>query len=347
MRVLPIIIAGAGPAGCSAARTLAESGYPTVLVERGSVAKHKVCGDAYLPDAIAEMALFGIKENDLHTISGVPFDHIDLVANDRRIWQVPLTSGRGWVIQRAAADQLLRDELATTCEIRYNTGVIGITKASDGTLSVAVREVFSSRVQSVRCSAVILATGSGSPLPRRFGIDGVPRTALSLTTYATAPSQRTTAPIFEFGKSWRPGYAWAFPAATGLNVGVCALTARPGSGLRRAADEFARQHELNPIQWRGGAGAMWSGRGQRWHDSDGIVSCGDAAGVVDPFTGEGISAALKTGREAGAAVTRYLAAHNNEELAAFSRWVRRHYLHVFRHSPTRRIWSHLCGIPIH
>jgi flavin-dependent dehydrogenase len=52
-----------------------------------------------------------------------------------------------------------------------------------------------------------------------------------------------------------------------------------------------------------------------------VVSCGDAAGLVDPISGEGLTAALVSGKRAGAAVASFLSGKPGA-LDAYSRWVR-------------------------
>jgi flavin-dependent dehydrogenase len=153
-------------------------------------------------------------------------------------------------------------------------------------------------------------------------------------------------PLFEFRAGCRPGYAWIFPLGNGLaNFGVCRLSGPAGTPLRTLAADYARERGiLHHTALRGAREAPWSGRGRRWHHPAGLVSCGDAAGVADPLTGEGISAALMSGERAGEAVARYLQdGRAIAHLEAYSEWVGEHFSAAYRPSPFRQIWARLSG----
>jgi flavin-dependent dehydrogenase len=86
---------------------------------------------------------------------------------------------------------------------------------------------------------------------------------------------------------------------------------------------------------------MWSNQGTRWHLSGGLVSCGDAAGLVDPLTGEGIAPAMESGIAAANAIDAYLASRDDHQLAAYSRWVLSTYQSRYAATPVRRMWQYL------
>ena len=84
---------------------------------------------------------------------------------------------------------------------------------------------------------------------------------------------------------------------------------------------LARLGVSGAVPLRGGLGALWSGKGTAWSHEAGVVSCGDAAGLIDPISGEGLTAALVSGKRAGAAVASFLSGDPGA-LAEYSRWVR-------------------------
>ena len=69
---------------------------------------------------------------------------------------------------------------------------------------------------------------------------------------------------------------------------------------------LARLGVADAAPTRGGILPLWSGKGTAWSHEAGVVSCGDAAGLVDPISGEGLTAALVSGKRAGAAVASFL-----------------------------------------
>src|SRR5262249_58011339 len=93
----------------------------------------------------------------------------------------------------------------------------------------------------------------------------------------------------------------------------------------------------------GGAGPWWSGNGRTCHQQRGIVSCGDAAGLVDPMTGEGITAALYSGRVAGDAVAAFLKTGDAAHPDHYSRSIYDHYAARYRRPLMKRLFNHLSG----
>jgi flavin-dependent dehydrogenase len=129
------------------------------------------------------------------------------------------------------------------------------------------------------------------------------------------------------------------------NIGVCLLGEPEGPRLLELGRALLAERGEPGVRWRGGAGALWSGAGKRWHHPAGVVSCGDAAGLVDPINGEGITAALVSGAEAGKAVARYLGGGREAaQLEAFSTWVRACFEDRYAPGPLRRTWQAICGI---
>lgn len=81
-----------------------------------------------------------------------------------------------------------------------------------------------------------------------------------------------------------------------------------------------------------------------WHHGAGLLTCGDAAGVVDPVTEEGISAALESGRRAGQAMASYLESGRNPNfLEAYSSWVSAHFTAKYRADGMRTLFAGFCG----
>ena len=110
--------------------------------------------------------------------------------------------------------------------------------------------------------------------------------------------------------------------ANASNAGVCALSKSGASALRvQLKTLLAPLGVSGAVHARGGLGALWSGNGTAWSNDAGVVSCGDAAGLVDPISGEGLTAALVSGKRAGAAIASFLSG-DFEALAEYGRWVR-------------------------
>jgi flavin-dependent dehydrogenase len=337
-----VAIVGAGPAGCAAACGLHACGVRIVMFEKGARHKDKPCGDAYLPGAIESLAHLGIGRRRIAALGGHPFESIDLFANDKPIWRWSLDNAPGYVVNRSRADQALRDEISRYAEIRYGSAVRGLRQAAHGGWLIQVGQC--TEVQELYFDAVILATGSASKLPGKFAVDGDTSAAFSMTTYVDELT--VDHPRFQFTPSIHPGYTWAFPAGPNrMNMGVCALCAHMTHALKPALSEYMAMQGMDAgCGLRAGRGNTWSGKGRRWHLATGLVSCGDAAGLVDPLTGEGISAALQSGEKAGAAIAGFLNHGTARVLQEYSLWVGDYFGSKYAASAARRTWSELCGM---
>jgi len=231
-------------------------------------------------------------------------------------------------------DQALRDVAAQSAAITYRLCVKRIQWA-DGAWHLTLGE------RRVAFDAVILATGAADQLSRQLGVAGEPVIGASVSVYVHGDD--VLAPVFQFVGLGAAGDGWMFPLAAGrINLGVCAVDAGP-KRLRAAAGSYMQRWNVTMAgRIRGGAGPMWSGRGRQWHDPRGLVSCGDAAGLVDPVTGEGITAALVSGRAAGMAMDAFLReGQSSAKLRSYSDWVATSFRARYEATPVRRSWAYL------
>jgi flavin-dependent dehydrogenase len=336
----PVAVVGGGPAGCAAAKAVAESGLPVLVFERGLPGRDKACGDALVPEAIRQLTKCGVDNACLPSLNGRPFESIELYGEAGMLWRFEQPEGPGWVVPRARLDQALRDALPALATVAYGTAVTDVNKQPNDTLQVLTR-TSENILDEVQCAALIVANGAGSRIAARYGIAGQPNMSLSVTTYRTLSQARGLA--FQFGHLYRPGYRWIFPGQNGIaNVGFCAFP----SGARRNLKVLAAGPDaavLHGCRWRGGRGPLWSGRGCAWHAGSALVSCGDAAGLVNPYSGEGITAALLSGWEAGTAVASFLHGKGKRALEEYSVWVENAFRRRYNITTATGIWNVLCG----
>jgi flavin-dependent dehydrogenase len=333
-------VVGAGPGGCAAALTLARLGVDVTVFERGLPGKDKPCGDALMPDAVADLLALGLTESFFGEWGGAAFDAIDLFDTVRRVWRIELGTRPGWVVRRAALDQVLRDLAAGACDLRYGTKIAGIDPSGVG-WELEWRSPLGTGI--CRVDAVVIATGATGSFARAFGIDGSPRTGASVTAYARCDG--VGSPLFQFLVEGVAGYGWVFPLADAtVNIGLCAIGA-DAKRLRGLTSDYLERWRVDGAEGlRGGAGQLWSGRGRRWTDDRGIASCGDAAGLVDPITGEGVGPALASGRRAGQAIADFLASGDVVTLHAYDQWITATFGSLYRATTARRAWARLCQL---
>jgi len=346
------VVVGAGPAGAATAWRLAARGLRVLLVDRGRLPRWKVCGCCLSPRACAELS--GLGPAALPEVAG-SLDTV-VVLHRGRLVRLPLPAGR--VISRDALDVgLARGAIGAGVEWLPDAHVAAVRDGSSAApLEVVIesRGTTSARQLVVQADRVILATGL---------VDHV-RTAGSAAAEARAGRRIARGSLVGLGAVLAAGAAHLPPGELVMAVGR-----RGYCGLVRLEDgriDVAAAVERAAIAVAGGpAGAVAgllreaAGCGGVPHEADilaaafqatpaltrrappvagptqRILRVGDAAGYVEPFTGEGIGWALAGARILAESVADSRGLHAPAEAA-------RRY--VFAH---RRLFGPLhvrCGI---
>ena len=288
-RVWDLAVVGAGPAGAAAALGAlhARPGLSVLLVDRSDFPRDKSCGDGIAPhvlDLLAEVGVTGLVHDR------VPVTRLRL---ERGRATVARTMTRAaWVVPRSVFDARLVD---AACD------------AGAHLLRHRVRDIAVGR-QGVRLDGSItarLVVGADGAHSRVRASMGARRTstALALRAYAPVVPGREGEQVIAFGSGRAPAYAWSFDRGDGLaNVGYGELLS-PGRPQPTRSSLVARLEDLLPGATAGATG--WRGHHlplspARWAHPDGrVLLAGDAAGLVNPLTGEGIYYAVATGLAAG------------------------------------------------
>jgi geranylgeranyl reductase family protein len=294
MNSFDVAIVGAGPAGCWAAYRLARQGARVALVD-GSHPREKPCGGGVTGRALD---LVG-DAVDPACIAAVPIDSATFVDGHRsatmRLGDPDASDCRLAVIARRDFDAAL-----LRAAQRAGASVVAL-RATDIRRHNGGWRV-STRAGEVSCTWLIGADGPTS-LVRRRVFRPFPRADLSIAAgyYVHGASSRAITVVFEHDP---PGYLWSFPRVDHLAVGVGAQADESSSAslLDLAATWIQRNVSAPGIRLERyswpipslGEAALAHERpaGQQW------MLIGDAAGLVDPITREGIFFALASGEAA-------------------------------------------------
>lgn len=286
-RTWDVAVVGAGPAGATAALAARRAGASVLLLDRVDFPRDKACGDGVAPhvlDLLAGLGVTGLLD-DRVPVHRLRIGRGDTVV-DRRM------ARPSYVVPRRVLDaRLLSAALdAGACFERHR--VRRVQECGDG---VVIDDLHRARV-------VVGCDGARSEVRRLVGRRH-DRWALAVRGYAPVTADRTGAQVIAFGLTRQPSYAWSFDAGDGTsNVGYGEVLA-PGTSAPSRARLVARLEELLPGTTVDGAG--WRGHhlplsGPRWRPPTGrVLLAGDAAGLVNPLTGEGIYYAVATGAAAG------------------------------------------------
>lgn len=320
-----VIIVGAGPAGGSAAVRLARHGLDVLLIERGTMPRGKLCGCCLSPAALAELRGLGLR-GPLE--QAVPLERIRLAAGGR---EAAINVQDGATLSREALDAaVVAEAIAAGCHWLPQTAATAIDEANDAGESMVVISIrgtgpLDSPPTRVACRRLIVATGLGDHVrltttgPRqppartiaarsRIGIGAVlPADAADLPAgellMAVARSGYCGIVRLEDGRLDvaaavdRDALAHEAPAAVLARILEEATDRQPATGesaehLRGALAIAAIR--ATPALTR--SAPLVDGVGGT------VFRIGDAAGYVEPFTGEGMGWALAAGRIVAEAV---------------------------------------------
>ena len=316
MESVDLIVIGAGPAGSAAAIRYLQL-RPTarvVLLDKSAFPRDKPCGDGLGPDAVSELVALGAAEI---LYGRIPVTSVILQSpSGRRVTGHPPRPG--FVVPRFELDAAL---VAVAQRMGAQLLCERVESVSDLThAGVVINERF-------RAPVVIAADGANSRTRSLLGEPRAPdhHAAFAVRGYVKAPHDALE---IRWERRLYPAYSWLFPVGDGrVNVGFGCLHSqlrdpRPKvelwSALREAVgleipEESLRAHRL-PFT-----------TAKLSRSSGSVLFAGDAAGMINPLSGEGIYYALATGRMAASAAT--LSAGNS---VAYEHAVRRVFGAHFR-----------------
>ena len=293
-----VVVVGAGPAGSMAALNLARRGHRTLLLDKDTFPRDKVCGDGLIADSVRCLTRAGLYE-DIRTRS-LKSELGTVYSPSRICFDVP---GEFLTLKRVHLDALIVKKAIESGAAFCQARVTGVEVQPNAAILLSLDDGptrLSSRI-------VFLATGANVEMPSKLGLVTQHRpTAIALRCYVRS-SVSLDRLVVSYDRSITPGYAWIFPLADGeFNIG-CGVNYRNQSisrvNLREAfksfmtsfplAADIVRQAEaISPIR---GAMLRCGLSGTRPHGPGNVLVLGESIGATFPFTGEGIGKAMETG----------------------------------------------------
>ena len=339
-RRVDVAVVGGGPAGSATALLLARAGRDVLLLDARTFPRPKPCGDYLNPVGAQALAHLGL-DGALADVS-LPLRGMVIVSPGGREVVAPFPAGQGLSVPRDALDAaLLQAASGAGVEVRTGVPVIGIDGHGGAWTGAPRRGTWRVETPLGRVEARVLvgADGYRSRVAAAAGLGGAgPRRG----RFALALRVR--------GLRTRPGYAemhlahdaycgvsafpdgWANVTPVLAPRGLDRRVRRDPAALDTVLARFPRLHtrlrqpgvEVAP-GWRAvGPLGFW----RRRPAGPGVVLVGDAAGFVDPLTGQGVTLALagavRAARVIDAALAHGLEGHP-QAFAPYVRWHRRRY----------------------
>ncbi|MEU3960274.1 geranylgeranyl reductase family protein [Streptomyces buecherae] len=305
--VWDVVVVGAGPAGASAAHAAACAGRRVLLLEKAELPRYKTCGGGIIgPSREALPPGFEMPLRD--RVHAVTFSLNGKLSRTRRSKQMLFG-----LINRPEFDAALV-ESATAAGATLRTGVT-VSRVEQHGPSVPDRRtvaVVLSDGETVLARAVVGADGSASRIAGHVGVK-VEQVDLGLEAEIPVPPTVAEDWAGRVQIDWGPipgSYGWVFPKGDTLTVGV--ISARgEGAETKRYLQDFIARLGLAGFEPSISSGHLTRCRSDDSPLSRGrVLVCGDAAGLLEPWTREGISFALRSGRLAGEWAVRIAEAHD-------------------------------------
>jgi geranylgeranyl reductase family protein len=301
-----VLVVGAGPAGSAAAAALATSGRNVLLIEARAHPRPKACAEYASPRIVEELRRLGLSEQawqgnalpltGMRVIRG--HDAVDIRYRDAG------GQRNAWGLERLAFDATLAAHATASGAQLQEHATFDQAVWTDGRVSGALVHT-PEGPRSISCRWLIGADGARSRVAQRLGVERAvmaPR-RLGMVAHYEGHPELVEHGEMHVGPGWYVGLA---PLAGGrLNVGMALPLdgqARRSTqerfqagidGIPAVAARLRGRRRLTPIRGASPIGhrvARAAGRG--W------MLVGDAAGFIDPFTGEGIYRALRSARAA-------------------------------------------------
>jgi len=305
MNTVDALVIGAGVAGASAALRLARTGARVILVDRAKLPRDKVCGCCLNATAVSALHELGLTDA-LHRAGAIPTTRITLCSGGR---SATLPTHGGLAISRSTLDALLSD-----AAVRAGCELLGSTSARIARLPTDPDEPTRVRLsgagaddsgQTIEARLVLVADGLAGTSTK--GIDAGERqiNPNSLRGYGAllAADQHNMRPGRIVMRCGAAGYVGTvvledarLDIAAALKPAAVKAMGGPACAVSRVASDAGRPlHGLERLRWR--ATAPLTGTRERL-SLPGVMVLGDAAGYVEPFTGEGMAWALNSSHAA-------------------------------------------------
>jgi geranylgeranyl reductase family protein len=306
------LVIGGGPAGSIAAYVLAKGGARVALVDKATFPREKACGDVVGPRGLQLLADLGIPMP-----AGRDVGDMLVVGPTGRQVQLPCADGLTYPGHGTAVTRTVFD--ATLHEAAVGAGAVPIFGRADEPLEVDDRfDGFRLGTgEELHADFVIGADGATSGVATAAGLVEANKVlwGFAVRTYVPQTVDLPAIVLWE-PTPWRafPGYGWVFPGSEGcanVGLGVGTLSDRQ-AGAHAVRELPAFLHHLRALGLLADTPPLTATRRLGGWLKMGIVGttpaagrvllAGDAAGLVNPLQGEGISQAMGSGRSVGEAI---------------------------------------------
>ena len=314
-----VIVVGAGPSGIVFAMQLAKKGYKIALIEKEIFPRDKICGDALSLDVVNQLNLIdkNLASKFIKFANKIETKGVKIIAPSNESFDIPFNyKGKervAYVSKRIDFDNFLFNELKQFQNIKIYEGSKILSINTDNS-NVNVHFKNRSEKEFLFTSEIIIgADGAHSYVAKQLSNNKVDYNyhSAGLRVYCENVTNFNNGNYIElhFLKEILPGYLWVFPLPNNqANIGVGMLSktvSKKRVNLKKTLknviennpffkERFKNVKYLETIKGMG----LPLGKPNRSISGNRYLLIGDAAGLIDPFSGEGIGNAIRSGRVA-------------------------------------------------
>jgi menaquinone-9 beta-reductase len=343
--IYDVVIVGAGPGGSATAYYLARQGLAVLLLDKAEFPRDKTCGDGLTPRALAVLDDMGLL--DKLSQVGCRINGMEIYApNGRSIGApIPISAGRPaymLVVPRLTLDNILCEHAQAAGAV-FQAGIRVTDVRANGAEGVVVEGELNGHKTQYTGRAAVIATGANPRLIMRMGaISEAPATMVAARAYYENLDVMNDRIQLRFDGVPMPGYAWVFPTATrtaNVGAGFCARGRRrklpsPQEAMAQflqhshLKDTLARARRISPVKGYPlrvdfTTAPTFCGR---------VLFVGEAAGLVNPLSGEGVDYALESGQVAAGRLASMFKSgdFSPAQFEAYDHELREHFQALFR-----------------
>lgn len=321
-----VLIAGAGPAGTATAISLGKSGLSVGLLDKATFPRDKTCGDALSVDVVNQLKILSpsLYENFKDFTGKTSSYGVQIFSPDGNHIDIPFIyqkqKSSGYICQRFDFDDLLVQHTKefSTIQVMEDCEINSIKNEEDKIIVYTSQGHFTSQL-------IVGADGAHSIVAKKLSNIKPDKNHYSagLRIYYEGVASRHPENFIElhFFRDILPGYLWIFPLPDDkANVGIGMLSSAVSKkkiNLKEILNELLSSHpelkerfkQATPLETVKGFG-LPLGSKKRSLSGERFLLTGDAASLIDPFTGEGIANAIRSGRIAASHILKCFELHN-------------------------------------
>lgn len=330
-----VIVVGGGPSGSCCATYLGRAGMNVLLIDKAKFPRDKICGDGISGKSVKVLeeldVLKDMEQAEHLKMFGVTFSSpkgtvVEIESKSKIPGKPP-----GFVARREVFDNIVfqnAKKYATVVE-NFNVNDLVWEETEDGkkqVVGITGFDMTNRAKYTFKAKVVVGADGAASIVANKLGVDVIDENhqIVAIRAYYEGVKGMTDKIELHFVDSLMPGYFWIFPLPDGrANVGSGMITKDVKEKKINLQQETLKLIETNPLFKDRFAEAKkiteyrsWSlpvGSTHRKPYGPGVVLLGDAASLIDPFTGEGIGNALESGKIAAKYIQKAFTANDFSE----------------------------------